>query len=285
MSSDFLATMAASSRARVVAARQACSEAELLRWATATPAPPQLLLSPQGFDVIAEVKLRSPAVGVLKEGDEDITARVTQYANAGAAAVSVLTEPDRFEGSLDHLEQAARALAGAGTGVATCRVVPAMRKDFLVDPYQVIEARLAGAGGILVIVRMLTRAELDALVAAALQLKMFVLVEAFDERDIEAAARLPAPAQGASPGMLIGVNSRDLVTLKVVPGRLEALVKQLPAGVPRVAESGVGSPQDAARLAACGYDLALIGSALMTCDEPGKLLASMISAGRGARAR
>jgi indole-3-glycerol phosphate synthase len=277
MSNDFLATMAASSRERVAAARQACSEAELLRWALATPPPPQLVLAPQGFDVIAEVKLRSPAVGVLKEGDEDITARVTQYANAGAAAVSVLTEPDRFEGSLDHLEQAARALGK----------VPAMRKDFLVDPYQVIEARLAGAGGILVIVRMLSRVELDALVAAAAQLKLFVLVEAFDQRDIEVAARLlSAPAaRDATPRILIGVNSRDLVTLKVVPGRLEELVKELPTDVPRVAESGVASAQDAARLAGCGYDVALIGSALMTSDDPGKLLASMIAAGRGARGR
>ena len=277
MSNDFLANMAASSRERVAAARQACSEAELLRWALATPPPPQLVLAPQGFDVIAEVKLRSPAVGVLKEGGEDITARVTQYANAGAAAVSVLTEPDRFEGSLDHLEQAARALADVGA--ATCSVVPAMRKDFLVDPYQVIEARLAGAGGILVIVRMLSRGELDALVATATQLKLFVLVEAFDERDIAVAAQLSAP------GILIGVNSRDLVTLKVVPGRLEELVKELPTAVPRVAESGVATAQDAARLAGCGYDLALIGSALMTSDDPGKLLASMIAAGRGARGR
>ncbi|MEO8307611.1 MAG: indole-3-glycerol-phosphate synthase [Pseudomonadota bacterium] len=276
MSSDFLASMAASSQERVVCARQECSEAELLRWALATPPPPQLVLSPLGFDVIAEVKLSSPAVGVLKGGDEDISARVTQYANAGAAAVSVLTEPQRFAGSLDHLEQAARALAGCAAGR-----VPAMRKDFLVDPYQVIEARLAGAGGVLVIVRMLSRAQLDALVAAAMQLKLFVLVETFDERDIEVAAQLAASASS----MLIGVNSRDLVTLKVVPGRLEELVGRLPAGVPRVAESGVACAQDAARLAACGYDLALIGSALMTCDDPGKLLASMITSGRGARAR
>jgi indole-3-glycerol phosphate synthase len=112
-----------------------------------------------------------------------------------------------------------------------------------------------------------------------------VLVEAFDERDIEVAAQLAAAARSAAPGILIGVNSRDLVTLKVVPGRLEELVEKLPAGVPRVAESGVGTPEDAARLAACGYDLALIGSALMTSDDPGKLLASMIAAGRGARAR
>jgi indole-3-glycerol phosphate synthase len=84
--------------------------------------------------------------------------------------------------------------------------------------------------------------------------------------------------------LLIGVNSRDLVTLKVVPGRLEELVTRLPTHLPRVAESGVGSPQDAARLAACGYELALIGSALMTSDNPQGLLSSMISAGRGASA-
>ncbi len=275
MSGDFLASMAASSRERVAVARQQCSEAQLLRQALATPTPPQLSLSPQGFDVIAEVKLRSPAVGVLKGADEDITARVTQYAAAGAAAVSVLTEPQRFEGSLDHLQQAARALGR----------LPAMRKDFLVDPYQVIEARLAGAGGILVIVRMLSRGQLDALIAAAAQLQLFVLVEAFDQRDIEVAAQLSAAAaqDARSPRILIGVNSRDLVTLKVVPGRLEELARQLPAGVPRVAESGVGTAQDAARLAGVGYDLALIGSALMTSADPGALLAAMISAGREAR--
>src|SRR5262245_54818741 len=124
MSTDFLADMAASSRARVEEARRMHSERELWRWAEASPAPPPLWLSPQRFDVIAEVKLRSPAIGVLREGeDEDIGARVTGYAAAGAVAVSVLTEPERFEGTLDHLEQAARALAEAGR-------VPAMRKDF-----------------------------------------------------------------------------------------------------------------------------------------------------------
>ena len=130
-------------------ARRSCSD-----WAEASPPPIALALSPQGFDVIAEVKLRSPAVGQL-QGRRRGRARPAcgAYADAGAAAVSVLTEPERFEGSLDHLEQASRALAGRGR-------VPTMRKDFLVDPYQVAEARLAGAGGILVIVRMLRRAAL-----------------------------------------------------------------------------------------------------------------------------
>jgi indole-3-glycerol phosphate synthase len=276
VSEDFLAGMAASSRARVAAARRVQSDTEIWRWAESAPQPPRLLLSPKGFDVIAEVKLRSPAVGQLQTGDEDIAARVTRYAAAGAAAVSVLTEPERFEGSLDHLEQAARALEAAGG-------VPAMRKDFLVDPYQVAEARLAGAGGILIIVRMLARAELDALIIAAQRLGLFVLIEAFDAADIAIAQELLAAHGGGAAKLLLGINSRDLVTLKVVPGRLEELVSLLPAGVARVAESGVGSAEEAAALSRAGYDLALIGSALMTTPDPAALLASMIAAGRGAK--
>ena len=276
MSQDFLATMAASSRARVAAARAVQADAELWRWAEASPPPPPLYLSPEGFDVIAEVKLRSPAVGQLRDsGDEDVVARVKGYAAAGAAAVSVLTEPERFEGSLDHLEQASRALLEAGR-------VPAMRKDFLVDPYQVAEARLAGAGGILIIVRMLDRPQLDALLKAARHFGLFVLIEAFDAADIRIAAEL-VEAHAGGPPLLVGINSRDLVSLKVVPGRLEELVGLLPRGVPRVAESGVGSPEDAARLARAGYELALIGSALMTTNDPVALLKAMIAAGRGAR--
>lgn len=276
MSGDFLAGMAASSRARVAAARRVQGDAEIWRWAESAPQPPKLVLSPQGFDVIAEVKLRSPAVGQLKGGDEDVAARVTRYAAAGAAAVSVLTEPERFEGSLDHLEQAARALQAAGG-------VPAMRKDFLVDPYQVAEARLAGAGGILIIVRMLSRAQLDALIEAAQRLGLFVLIETFDEADMRIARELLDAHGGGRAKLLVGINSRDLVTLKVVPGRLEELVGLLPAGVPRVAESGVADAADAARLSRAGYDMALIGSALMTTDDPQGLLSAMIAAGRGAK--
>jgi indole-3-glycerol phosphate synthase len=272
--SDFLARMAFSSRQRVSAARKILSDVELWRWAEASPQPPKLVLSPKGFDVIAEVKLRSPAVGVLRSGDEDISARVTSYAAAGAAAVSVLTEPEVFEGSLDHLEGAARALMAAGG-------IPAMRKDFLVEPYQVAEARLAGAGGILVIVRMLTRPELDALIQAAEQLGLFVLIETFDAADIAVANALLAAHGGGKSKLLVGVNSRDLVTLKVVPGSLEKLVDLLPTGVPRVAESGVATAQDAARLRRAGYDMALIGSALMTSEHPAALLAAMIAAARG----
>jgi indole-3-glycerol phosphate synthase len=237
-----------------------------------------LQLSPQGFDLIAEMKLRSPAIGALRDArDEDVTRRVLAYADAGAAAVSVLTEPSRFDGDLAHLEQAAAALALHG--------IPAMRKDFLVDPYQVLEARAAGAGGVLLILRMLPRAALEALMDAALEHGLFVLLEAFDAEDIGLAAQLLGPRRptvGGSLGesLLLGINCRDLVTLQVVPGRLEEMVGQLPSWVARVAESGVATPADAARLAACGYDLALVGSALMTGGAPRELAGAMLDAAR-----
>jgi indole-3-glycerol phosphate synthase len=160
-----------------------------------------------------------------------------------------------------------------------------MRKDFLVEPYQVAEARLAGAGGILIIVRMLDRPALLALIATAKRLDLFVLIETFDEADILVAKELIAAPESQGARLLIGVNSRDLTTLKVVPGRLEELLPALPTTLPRVAESGVGTAEDAARLCACGYEMALIGGALMTAADPGALLRAMLAAGREARAK
>ncbi|MGH8317294.1 MAG: indole-3-glycerol-phosphate synthase [Steroidobacteraceae bacterium] len=269
----FLEQMAAGSRERVHAARAACPQAELLRRALDAPPPPPLRLQPGGFDLIAELKLRSPATGPLKGPGENVAARVTAYARAGAAAVSVLTEPTRFDGSLEHLRVAARALAPAG--------VPAMRKDFLVDAYQVIEARMAGAGGVLAILRMLSEPELESLVQQARALGLFVLLEAFDERDLERLHRVLGRLGGE--GLLAGVNSRDLTTLQVVPSRLEELARYLPGGIPRVAESGVGSAEDARRVAEAGYDLALVGSALMSGDHLAALASGMLSAARAAR--
>jgi indole-3-glycerol phosphate synthase len=274
MAGSFLEQMAAASRARVHAASTACPHAQLLARAMDTPAPPRLRLQPRGFDLIAELKLRSPAVGQLKGHGEDLVARVTSYARGGAAAVSVLTEPSRFDGSLDHLRAAAEALLPLR--------VPAMRKDFLVDTYQVIEARQAGAGGVLAILRMLSDAELEALVQQARALELFVLLEAFDERDLERLQGVLARLGGT--GLLAGVNSRDLATLQVVPSRLEQLAGYLPAGIPRVAESGVATAADARRMAEAGYDLALVGSALMSGDDPVALASAMLSAGRAGRA-
>jgi indole-3-glycerol phosphate synthase len=274
LSGAFLEEMAAGSRARLAMARRTEPEAALAARAGSSPAPPRLRLAPGGFDLIAELKLRSPAAGLLGATADDLTARVRAYAHAGAAAVSVLTEPQRFDGSLPHLAQAAAALAPLA--------VPAMRKDFLVDRYQVLEARAAGAGGVLVILRMLSRAEIEALLECARAQQLFVLLEAFDAHDLELMHELVA-AHAARGVLLAGVNCRDLTTLTVVPQRLFELAALLPRGVPRVAESGVSTAEDARRVAAAGYDLALVGSALMQNADPATLVRSMLAAGRTAR--
>jgi indole-3-glycerol phosphate synthase len=271
--SGFLEEMAAASEARLASARRLRSEAELQRLVAALGPAPRLRLDDSGFDLIAELKLRSPAAGALRATDEDIPQRVSAYARGGAAAVSVLTEPTRFDGQLAHLESAAAALRPTR--------VPAMRKDFLVDPYQVLEARLAGAGGILVILRMLARSRVDALLGCAREQGMFVLLEAFDAEDIEQMHAL-VQARGAGMELLAGVNCRDLRTLEVVPQRLLELLPLLPRTVPRVAESGVASEQDARSIAAAGYEMALIGSALMRGGDPQGLVAALLAAGRSA---
>jgi indole-3-glycerol phosphate synthase len=279
VSGDFLAEMAASSRARCAAASAKVPGEALLARAEATPMPSRLQLSALGFDVIAEVKLRSPAVGQLQGPAEDLGARVTEYAAAGAAAVSVLTEPSRFDGSLEHLQLTVAALAGR---------IPAMRKDFIVDPYQVIEARVAGAGGVLAILRMLPPSDTAAIIDTATRLGLFVLLEAFDAADLALATQLLRTHQpralAAGAPLLVGVNCRDLATLQVVPGQLAALVSAMPVSAPRVAESGVESATDAARLATVGYSLALVGSALMKHARPAELLGDMLHAGRDAAA-
>jgi len=270
---DFLANMAASSRARSLSAQALTPAHELrARIADLAPAP---VLALEGFDLIAEVKLRSPAVGLLKSAEvENVGERVASYARAGAAAVSILTEPSRFDGSLEDLAAGSRALVPLK--------VPAMRKDFLVDTYQVLEGRVAGAGGVLAILRMLPRTDLERLIDTALELNMFVLLETFDEPDIEVAQSLVAARRAHQELLLVGVNSRDLVTLQVVPGRLDALAASLPTSVPRVAESGVASAADAARVAAAGYDVALVGSALMSAPDPAMLARAMLAEGRAA---
>jgi indole-3-glycerol phosphate synthase len=275
-SGDFLAGMAEASRARVAAAKALRPEVEMLALALATPAPLRMQLSNRRFDLIAEVKFRSPAAGALRAGSDDsVRARVAGYADSGAAAVSVLTEPSRFDGSLAHLETAAGALAGK---------IPAMRKDFLVDPYQLMEARAAGAGGVLLILQMLDDTTIEILLDSAVRLGLFVLLEAFDERDIERSHRFVA-SHARRLQLLVGLNCRDLRTLQVVPGRLEQMVKLLPDSVPRVAESGVATPEDAGRVAVAGYDVALVGSALMSALEPLELVRAMVTTGRRERAQ
>jgi indole-3-glycerol phosphate synthase len=274
--SGFLDQMAASSTARYAAALAAVPLAEVRAAALArAPAPPLRL---DGcFDLIAELKLRSPALGQLGtlQQDDALEQRVAAYARGGAAAVSVLTEPDRFDGSLDHLRRAVAVLNPLG--------VPAMRKDFLVAPYQLYEARAAGAGGALLIVRMLPAAVLEEMLDVAAELGLWILLEAFDEADIAVMNALVARRQ-TQKGLLLGVNSRDLQTLQVVPERLLTMAGLLPAHLPRVAESGVGNAADAAAMARAGWTMALVGTALMSATAGAEPLAqAMLAAARESR--
>jgi indole-3-glycerol phosphate synthase len=273
VSDSFLEEMAAASAQRVHAAQLTVPEARLAEQTSQVPRPPLLRLDPSGFDLIAELKLRSPAAGSLAVSGESFAQRLGAYAHAGAAVVSVLTEPTRFDGSLAHLRAATQQLAPLA--------LPVMRKDFLVDPYQLLEARAAGASGALVIVRMLPRAALEALLERAAALGLFVLLEGFDAHDLAVMRELTA-THGGSATLLAGINCRDLATLEVVPGRLLELAPLLPRDVPCVAESGVTSAADAARVAAAGYRLALVGSALMRNDDPAALARELIVAGRAA---
>jgi len=270
--SGFLDDMACLSAVRVAEAlRHESADALERRARQAAPSAP-LRLSASGFDVIAELKLRSPAAGLLSDESQDWLGRVAAYARGGAAAVSVLTEPSRFDGSLEHLRQAAAVLAPLG--------VPAMRKDFLVDPYQVLEARAAGAGGVLVILRMLPHRRIVELLDVAAEHDMFVLLEAFDEEDLGMARDLMTSRAAHEERILIGVNCRDLQTLKVMQQRFESLAPLLPAGWPAVAESGVAGASDARRMQQLGYGLALIGTALMAREDPSRLLREIFEATR-----
>ena len=273
--SGFLDQMARSSAARAAQAMADEPFAALERRARAAPPGPRLVLSTAGFDVIAELKLTSPAAGRLGAQNEDWVQRVTAYAQGGAVAVSVLTEPSRFDGSLEHLRQASVALAPFN--------VPTMRKDFLVDPYQLLEARAAGAGGVLLILRMLSRSQMVQLLDMAAEHRLFVLLEAFDAEDLHAARELLAARNGAGRGaddILVGINSRDLQTLEVVPERFEVLAPRLPRDWPAVAESGVASAADAVRMMRLGFRLALIGTALMSRDDPRQLLREILATTR-----
>ena len=257
--SDFLATMAQSSAARAALAPGRFVDADFDR--------PVVPLALGAFDVIAEIKNRSPAMGDLAQGDSDRASRARAYAAGGAAAISVLTEPSRFDGTLEHLEEVVAAVPGT----------PVMRKDFLVEPVQVLEARKAGASGVLLIATMLDDAKLRAMLDCAFEHGMFVLLESFDADDLaRSAAFLDSRGQ-----LLIGINTRNLRTLEVDADRLERLAPLLP-DAPCVAESGLHVADDAARVAGWGYTMALVGTALMRSEDPTTLVMDMRAAGAAA---
>ncbi len=267
--SDFLRDMAASSAERAAQA-PAFRDRDFDR-----PLAPLRLGT---FDVIAEIKERSPAEGELSRRHGNRMEQAREYAAGGAAAISVLTEPSRFSGALSHLKDV----------VATVPCTPVMRKDFLVDAVQVLEARAAGASGVLLIATMLGDRALRAMLDCAAEHGMFVLLESFDEDDLARCRELLDNAtdrERAEKGQLLfGVNTRNLRTLEVDGERLRRLAPQLPTGR-RVAESGLRTAEDAAAAAALGYSMALVGSALMRSDHPAELVAAMRQAGRQALQR
>ncbi len=270
MTLPLLDRMAQSSAARAQAARDDEPLVALRQRALAQPAPPALSLHPDGFDIIAEVKLRSPSAGSLAAASLDPVEQARAYARGGALAVSVLTEPLEFNGSLALMAQLAAVLAPFN--------VPVMRKDFLVDPYQVWEARAGGAGGVLVILAMLDNRAVVDMVEAAAEAGLFVLLEAFDAQEISRAGDLLSRL--ADTDVLLGLNCRDLRSLEVDRQRFAELREGFPLGWPSVAESGLASIEDAAWVAGLGYDLALVGAALMQHADPATLLKDMLTAGR-----
>jgi indole-3-glycerol phosphate synthase len=214
--------------------------------------------------VIAEIKKASPSKGLIR-ADFDPVAIARAYAASGAAAISVLTEERYFQGSPGYLESVRAAV-----------VLPLLRKDFIFDPYQLIEARAWGADAALLIVAMLDDAALAELHGAGSELGLDMLVEA---HTAEEAAR--AAAIGAT---LIGINNRDLRTFVTSLDTAVRLRPTLPAGALAVAESGIESPADVTRLRDAGYDAFLVGESLMRAPDPGAALRALLApSGREAR--
>jgi indole-3-glycerol phosphate synthase len=212
-------------------------------------------------NIIAECKRRSPVAGVLRP-EYDPAALALEYATAGAAAISVLTEPTFFDGSLDHLRAVRAAVE-----------LPVLRKDFIVTPYQVFEAKAAGADALLLIVAALEPRELVVLTRLSADVGLDALVEVHDEREL--ASALDAGAT------IIGVNNRNLRTLVVDVGTSEALIASIPRDVIAVSESGLRTRSQLVSLAARGYRGFLIGGRLMAAEHPGRALAELAGSGAG----
>ena len=207
-------------------------------------------------NVIAECKRRSPSRGVLRAAYEP-SSIAHSYQSAGAVAVSVLTEPRFFDGALEHLAAVRQAVG-----------VPVLRKDFIVDEYQLLEARAAGADAVLLISAALSERELKGLLAQTRRLGMEALVEVHDGEDLRRAIDAGAT--------LIGVNNRDLRTLKVDLATSWRLIERIPPGAIAVAESGIRSRDDLVRLSGQGFRAFLVGERLMASRDPGLALRELL---------
>lgn len=242
--------------------RAARSFAEVEADALAAPAAHDALAALAPADrvkIIAEVKRASPSRGSLAE-IRDPAALAVSYQTGGASAISVLTEQRRFGGSLDDLRDVRAAVE-----------VPVLRKDFIADPYQVLEARAAGADLVLLIVAALEQPVLAELYHLIRELGMTALVETHSAAEVDRALEIGA--------QLVGVNARDLTTFQLDRELFGTLAGSIPSGVIRVAESAVTSPADVAHYREAGADVVLIGEALVTGDDPVTTLESFLAAG------
>jgi len=210
----------------------------------------------QSFGIIAELKKASPSRGLIRANFHP-AALANELAQCGATCLSVLTDEEFFQGSLDYLVEASTAVT-----------IPTLRKDFMVDEFQVIEARANCADAILLIVAALTDAELRSLRDSAQQHGLDVLCEVHDEAEISRALDIGFD--------IVGVNSRDLRTFHVDLNTALRLAPKIPSNVIRVAESGISTGDDIVRLRAAGYDAFLIGETLMQHDHPGDALRDLI---------
>lgn len=202
--------------------------------------------------VIAECKKASPSAGVIRE-EYDVTRIAGSYARCGADAISVLTEPEWFHGDVTHLSDA-RTAAG----------LPILRKDFVVDPFQIVEARAYGADAVLLIATVLDRSELSDLLDAAEALDLECLVECYSERDLERV--------DLDRVRTLGVNNRNLDTFEVDRTHAARILANVPESIVRVAESGLRTAQDLVDVREAGIDAVLIGEAFMRADDPGRAL-------------
>jgi indole-3-glycerol phosphate synthase len=214
------------------------------------------LAAPGRVNIIAECKRRSPSRGVLC-AQYDPVAIARGYAAAGAAAMSVLTEPTFFDGAIEHLRQVRAAVT-----------TPLLRKDFIVSEYQLLEARAAGADAVLLIVAALEPAELRRLAGQAADLGLDALVEVHNGEELDVAVDCGA--------RIVGVNNRNLRTLEVDVHASDTLIARMPRHVVAVSESGLKSAADIERLRASGYHAFLMGERFMTTPDPGRALADVL---------
>jgi indole-3-glycerol phosphate synthase len=247
-----------STRADVARRRRAVPEEQLRDASDRAPGAFRDALAAPGLSIVAEHKRRSPSAGAIRPGSS-VAEVAAAYERGGAAAISVLTEERHFDGSLADLREARAACA-----------LPILRKDFIVDPYQLAEASHAGASGVLLIVAALEPSSLETLHAQARSRGLDVLVEVHDAAELELAL-----AVGAE---IVGVNNRDLRDFSVDPERTLRLLEAIPAEVIVVAESGIATPEQLLRLREHGVHAALIGEALMREEDPELALRALLEA-------